>query len=145
MLGFTSVSPCPSAQELGRTVKRLQNRNHRRLDSRLIEVGTTLAQWGALRAIHEHPGASAHEIAEQTFRQTRRSGRWRPVCSKRGSSIGGPGKGRAVVHCLTDEGRLMVERGSAIAPEAGAAAFAALSEVERRGQWGLLQKALSIA
>ncbi|MBI0383988.1 MarR family transcriptional regulator, partial [Streptomyces albiflaviniger] len=38
-------------QVLGRAVKQAQYRQHRALDSALGEVGTTLAQWDALRAI----------------------------------------------------------------------------------------------
>ena len=54
-------------QELGRAVKQAQYRQHRALDSALQAVGTTLAQWDALRAIGNSPGASARELASATF------------------------------------------------------------------------------
>ncbi|MER7187616.1 MarR family transcriptional regulator, partial [Streptomyces hyaluromycini] len=38
-------------QVLGRAVKQAQYRQHRAMDSALSAVGTTLAQWDALRAI----------------------------------------------------------------------------------------------
>jgi DNA-binding MarR family transcriptional regulator len=54
-------------QILGRAVKAAQYRQHRALDSRLASVGSTLAQWDALRAIGRTPGASARELAAATF------------------------------------------------------------------------------
>lgn len=67
-----AVEPGSSAvpvdlEELGRAVKEAQYRHHRALDTRLSAVGTTLAQWDALRAIARTPGASAHELAVATF------------------------------------------------------------------------------
>ncbi|MEU1167474.1 helix-turn-helix domain-containing protein, partial [Streptomyces sp. NPDC005921] len=54
-------------QVLGRAVKQAQYRQHRAMDSALSAVGTTLAQWDALRAIDRSPGASARELAAATF------------------------------------------------------------------------------
>ncbi|NUR42372.1 MAG: MarR family transcriptional regulator, partial [Streptomyces sp.] len=54
-------------QILGRAVKAAQYRQHRTLDSRLASVGSTLAQWDALRAVARTPGASARELAAATF------------------------------------------------------------------------------
>jgi DNA-binding MarR family transcriptional regulator len=132
-------------QELGRAVKRLQNRNHRLLDAGLMEIGTTLAQWDALRTINDHPGASAHLLAEQSFQTDQSFGALATRLIEKGLVDRQPGKGRALVHSLTDEGRLMFERGAAIAAEAVAASFAALSEFERRQLFELLQKALGAA
>jgi DNA-binding MarR family transcriptional regulator len=132
-------------QELGRTVKRLQNRNHRRLDASLMEIGTTLAQWDALRTINENPGASAHVLAEQTFQTDQSFGALAARLVEKGLVDRRAGKGRALVHSLTDEGRVIFERGRAIAVGVAAASFAALSETERRQLFALLQKALSAA
>jgi DNA-binding MarR family transcriptional regulator len=132
-------------QELGRTVKRLQNRNHRRLDASLMEIGTTLAQWDALRTINENPGASAHVLAEQTFQTDQSFGAIATRLVEKGLVDRRAGKGRALVHSLTDEGRLMFERGTTIAVQVAVAAFAALSELEQRQLFELLQKALSAA
>ncbi|MFD0531826.1 hypothetical protein ACFQ1I_43030 [Kitasatospora arboriphila] len=54
-------------QELGRAVKRVQYRQHRALETGLAAVGTTLAQWDALRAVGRQPGASARTLAAETF------------------------------------------------------------------------------
>ena len=132
-------------QELGRTVKRLQHRNHRRLDSGLAEIGTTLAQWDALRTIDENPRASAHALAEHSFQTDQSFGALATRLIEKGLVDRRPGKGRALVHSLTDEGRLMFERGNAVAAQAGAAAFATLSGIERRQLFDLLQKTLSAA
>ena len=129
-------------QELGRAVKRLQSRNHRRLDAGLTEIGTTLAQWDALRTINDHPGASAHVLAEQSFQTDQSFGALATRLIEKGRVDRRPGKGRALVHSLTDEGRLMFERGTAIAVQVISASFAVLSEIERRQLLELLQKAL---
>ena len=132
-------------QELGRAVKRLQSRNHRRLDAGLMEIGATLAQWDALRTINDHPGASAHVLAEQSFQTDQSFGALAVRLIEKGLVDRRPGKGRALVHSLTDEGRSMFERGAAIALQVISASFAALSEVERRELLALLQKALGAA
>jgi len=132
----------PDVQELGRTVKRLQHRNHRRLDAQLAKIGTTLAQWDALRTIDENPGASAHVLAEHSFQTDQSFGALATRLIEKGLVDRRPGKGRALVHSLTDEGRLIFGRGNAVAAEVGAASFAALSEPERRQLLELLQKTL---
>jgi DNA-binding MarR family transcriptional regulator len=129
-------------QELGRAVKRLQSRNHRRLNAALMEIGTTLAQWDGLRTINGHPGASAHVLAEQSLQTDQSFGSLATALIERGLVDRRPGTGRALIHSLTDEGRLMFERGSAIAARVISASFAALSEVERRQLLALLLKAL---
>jgi DNA-binding MarR family transcriptional regulator len=130
-------------QALGRTVKRLQNRNHRQLDASLVTIGTTLAQWDALRTINDHPGASAHVLAEQSFQTDQSFGALATRLIEKGLVDRRQGKGRSLVHSLTDEGRLMFERGTAIAVQVIEASFAALSELERRQLLDLLKKVLS--
>jgi len=110
-----------------------------------MEIGTTLAQWDALRAINEHPGASAHVLAEQTFQTDQSFGALATRLIEKGLVARQPGKGRALVHSLTDEGRRILERGTSIAIRVAAAAFAPLSEPEQRQLFKLLQKALSAA
>ena len=132
-------------QELGRTVKRLQHRNHRRLDAGLAEIGTTLAQWDALRTINDHPGASAHVLAEQSFQTDQSFGALATRLIEKGLVDRRPGKGRALIHSLTDAGRSVFARGDAISIQVATASFAALSEVERRQLLALLQKTLGAA
>ncbi|MFP3381732.1 helix-turn-helix domain-containing protein, partial [Bacillus sp. SIMBA_069] len=52
---------------LGLEVKRAQYRNHRTMDAALHDVGITLVQWDALRAIERMPGGSGHDLAVATF------------------------------------------------------------------------------
>jgi DNA-binding MarR family transcriptional regulator len=115
------------------------------LDASLMEIGTTLAQWDALRTINENPGASAHVLAERTFQTDQSFGALATRLIEKGLVDRRPGKGRALVHSLTDEGRLMFERGTAIAVQVAVAAFSALSELEQRQLFELLEKALSVA
>jgi hypothetical protein len=56
-------------ERLGRAVKQLQHRHHRAMETQLTRIGTTLAQWDALRAIDRTPGSSARELAAATFQQ----------------------------------------------------------------------------
>lgn len=132
-----------TTQELGRGVKRLQNRNHRQLDTALTEIGTSLAQWDALRTINNHPGASAHVLAEQSFQTDQSFGALAVRLIEKGLVDRRPGKGRALVHSLTTEGRRIFEQGSAIAARVLESSFAALSQPERQQLFDLLQKALS--
>ena len=134
-----------NVQELGRAVKQLQSRNHRRLDAALMEIGTTLAQWDALRTINDHPGASAHVLAEQSFQTDQSFGSLATRLIEKGLVDRRQGKGRALVHSLTDEGRSMFERGAAITVQVISDSFAALSEFEKRQLFELLQKALGAA
>ena len=131
-----------AVQELGRSVKRLQNRNHRRLDAALTEIGTSLAQWDALRTINDYPGASAHVLAEQSFQTDQSFGALAVRLIEKGLVERRPGKGRALVHSLTIEGHRIFEQGSAIAARIIEDSFAALLQPERQQLFDLLQKAL---
>src|ERR1019366_3578457 len=61
------VKPMTDQQATGRLLKRAQWRNHRSADRALATVGTSLAQWDALRAISKSPDSSAHDLAIATF------------------------------------------------------------------------------
>jgi hypothetical protein len=76
------IAATPSSDGLGRRIKQVQYKHHRALDARLAAVGTTLAQWAALRAIGRLPGASAHALAVETFQSDQAFGTW-PTGSRR--------------------------------------------------------------
>jgi DNA-binding MarR family transcriptional regulator len=51
----------------GYLVKRVQQSLRRRCDAALRPIGLTMAQYAALRALADHPGASASELARLCF------------------------------------------------------------------------------
>lgn len=88
-------------QLLGRAVKQAQYRQHRALDSRLAAVGTTLAQWDALRAISRAPGAAARTLAAATFQSEQAFGTLAGRLAALGLIDRRPGTGRRIEHYLT--------------------------------------------
>ncbi|MFI9835317.1 MarR family winged helix-turn-helix transcriptional regulator [Streptomyces sp. NPDC051913] len=127
-------------QILGRAVKAAQYRQHRTLDSRLASVGSTLAQWDALRAVARTPGASARELAAATFQTEQAFGTLAGRLTAQGLLERRPGHGRRIDHHLTAEGERVLTAGHAIADEVLADCFGALSDAERDTLLGLLRK-----
>ena len=103
-------------EALGRAVKQVQYRHNRALDSRFATIGTTLAQWDALRAIDHLPGASAHKLSLATFQSDQAFG---VLCNR-----------------LTT----MLSAGHPIMRDVLATSFAALSNKERALLLSLLQR-----
>lgn len=116
--------------EIGRLIKLLQYRNHRSLDQRFSQIGTTLAQWDALRAVGGHPGASSHDLAERTFQTDQSFGALAVNLVDKGMITRTPGKGRMLSHVITDHGRDVLEKGNVIAQEFLQATFSPLNETE---------------
>jgi DNA-binding MarR family transcriptional regulator len=54
-------------EQLGLSIKRLQESVHWRLHSQLADIGISLVQWIALREIDRHPDSSQLRLAELTF------------------------------------------------------------------------------
>ncbi|MGV9665955.1 MarR family winged helix-turn-helix transcriptional regulator [Nocardia niigatensis] len=127
-------------QALGRAIKQAQYRHHRALDSRLTTVGTTLAQWDALRAIDREPGSSARALAEETFQSEQAFGTLANRLASRGLIDRTPGHGRLIEHRLTPEGRRTLAAGNKIADNVLAESFADLSASERETLRALLQR-----
>ncbi|MER6128766.1 MarR family winged helix-turn-helix transcriptional regulator [Streptomyces sp. NPDC001795] len=125
-------------QILGRAVKQAQYRQHRALDSRLASVGTTLAQWDALRAISRTPGASARSLAAATFQSEQAFGTLAGRLVAQGLVERRPGHGRRIEHHLTPAGEETLKAGHQVADEVLAECFAPLSEAERTTLHGLL-------
>ncbi|WP_328540234.1 MarR family winged helix-turn-helix transcriptional regulator [Streptomyces sp. NBC_00344] len=125
-------------QTLGRAVKQAQYRHHRALDTRLSTVGTTLAQWDALRAVGRTPGASAHDLAMATFQSDQAFGTLASRLSAQGLVERRPGVGRRIEHHLTAHGAEVLAAGHLIADDVLATSFAPLSEAERTTLMDLL-------
>ena len=129
-------------QPLGHAIKRVQHKHHRTLDAALIEIGTTLAQWDALRAIARSPESSSHKLAGLTFQSDQSFGALANRMVDRGLIRRVAGEGRAILHHLTPEGEAMLAAGNGVADRLLAASFAPLTRAERRQLQGLLAKLL---
>jgi DNA-binding MarR family transcriptional regulator len=129
-------------QPLGRAIKRVQYRHHRTLDAALIQIGTTLAQWDALRAISRNPDSSSHKLAGITFQTDQSFGALANRMAERGLIRRVPGEGRAILHHLTPDGETALAAGHVLADRVLAASFAPLTQAERQLLQGLLGKLL---
>ncbi|MFH8221261.1 MarR family winged helix-turn-helix transcriptional regulator [Streptomyces sp. NPDC018057] len=130
-------------QTLGRAVKLAQYRQHRALDSALSAVGTTLAQWDALRAVGRTPGASARELAAATFQSEQAFGTLVGRLASQGLVERTPGRGRRIEHHLTPAGERVLASGHQVADEVLASCFAALSADDREQLLLLLRRLTS--
>lgn len=125
-------------QLLGRAIKQAQYRHHRQLDTRLAALGTTLAQWDALRAIKRQPGASAHALAVSTFQSDQAFGTLANRLLAQQLIERRPGQGRRIEHHLTPAGRALLAAAHPVADEVLADSFAGLTEQERAALLALL-------
>ena len=98
-------------ERLGRAIKQVQWRHHRALDSRLRALGTTLAQWDALRAIANAPAASATSSALATFQSDQAFGTLANRLEAQHLIVRTPGHGRRIEHRLTPAGETLLEQG----------------------------------
>jgi DNA-binding MarR family transcriptional regulator len=114
-------------QEIGLGIKRVQNRHHRALDSRLSKLGLSLVQWDALRHLSASPDASLHELAQLTFQSDQAFGTLATRMVERGLIERVDGPGRAVRHRITRKGANLLDAGGAIADEVLAESFASLT------------------
>ncbi len=71
------------------------------MDRRLREVGSSLPQWDALRAISRRPDSSAHALAEITFQTDQSFGTLANRLEARSLIERFKGPGRAIRHRLT--------------------------------------------
>ena len=125
-------------ETLGRRIKQVQYRHHRALDAGLATVGTTLAQWDALRAIDRFPGASAHTLAVETFQSDQSFGALANRLAAKGLIERRPGRGRRIEHHLTPAGAQTLAAGHPVAEAVFRSSFADLSENERSELLALL-------
>ncbi|MBT1184007.1 winged helix-turn-helix transcriptional regulator [Streptomyces sp. CJ_13] len=127
-------------QTLGRAVKQVQYRQHRALEGGLTAIGTTLAQWDALRAIGNARGASARELAAVTFQSEQAFGTLASRLVAQGLVVRRPGHGRRIEHNLTPEGERVLKEGHRVADEVLASCFSVLPAADRTTLLGLLQR-----
>jgi DNA-binding MarR family transcriptional regulator len=118
-------------ETLGRRIKQVQYRHHRALDAGLSAVGTTLAQWDALRAIGRFPGASAHTLAVETFQSDQSFGALANRLASQGLIERRPGRGRRIEHRLTPAGTKILAAGHPVAQAVFRSSFTDLSKKER--------------
>ncbi|MFE9119968.1 MarR family winged helix-turn-helix transcriptional regulator [Streptomyces sp. NPDC007172] len=127
-------------QALGKAVKAAQYRQHRSLDTHLAAIGSTLAQWDALRAIDNAPGASARELAATTFQSEQAFGALAGRLVAQGLVDRRKGHGRRIEHHLTAEGRRVLRAGHEVADAALAECFEGLTTGDRASLLALLRK-----
>jgi len=117
--------------ELGLAIKRAQYRNHRTMDAALRDVGVSLVQWDALRAIDRMPGASGHDLALATFQSDQAFGTLANRLVDRGLISRTAGRGRRIEHTLTASGRAALQAGQQLADDVLDDLFAPLDEKQR--------------
>ncbi|HEX4461667.1 MAG TPA: helix-turn-helix domain-containing protein [Polyangia bacterium] len=127
-------------QTLGRAVKQAQYRHHRALEKHLATVGTTLAQWDALRAIDSSPGDSAHALAEATFQSDQAFGTLANRLLALKLITREPGQGRRIEHHLTALGKAKLAAGHKVALGVLERSFRELGERDRKLLHGLLMR-----
>ena len=148
-LGYDGDMTVPSQniplQALGRAIKQVQHRHHRMLDQALRNIGSSLAQWDALRAIDQHPEASSHQLAVLTFQTDQAFGELAARMVRQGWITRQTGKGRAVKHQLTPEGESILAQGHPLVSAVLEETFGPLTEPERQTLGQLLNRMLSEA
>lgn len=128
---------------LGRTVKQAQHRQHRTVDAALNEIGTTIVQWDALRAIGNEPGASAHDLAIATFQTDQSFGTLANRLEAQSLIRRAPGEGRRINHQLTPAGERLLAAANEVAARIRTELYAPLSETDRRTLQRLLNRLLA--
>ncbi|MFF1402645.1 MarR family winged helix-turn-helix transcriptional regulator [Streptomyces sp. NPDC058294] len=118
-------------ETLGQAIKRAQYRNHRAADAALRDIGVSLVQWDALRAIDRMPGASGHELAVATFQSDQAFGTLASRLVARGLIARSAGRGRRLEHTLTETGRTALEAGRQVMVGVLQELFAQLDEAQR--------------
>jgi DNA-binding MarR family transcriptional regulator len=127
-------------QATGRLLKRAQWRNHRAADRALAAVGTSLAQWDALRAISESPDSSAHDLAIATFQSDQAFGTLANRLEVQGLIARTSGRGRRVEHALTEAGHQTLAAGLEVTRATSERAFAGLTAKEVQTLHDLLER-----
>jgi DNA-binding MarR family transcriptional regulator len=118
-------------ETLGQAIKRAQYRNHRTMDAALRDVGVSLVQWDALRAIDRMPGASGHDLAVATFQSDQAFGTLANRLVDRGLISRTAGLGRRIEHTLTASGQAALLEGHRLAVGVLEDLFAPLEEEQR--------------
>ena len=109
----------------------------------MAAIGTTLAQWDALRTIKSNAGASGHTLATLTFQTDQSLGALINKLVHQRLINRHAGVGRSLFYTLTDQGRQMLKDGSKVVEDVLEVSFRSLSPPERENLFALLGKVLS--
>jgi DNA-binding MarR family transcriptional regulator len=118
-------------EALGRALKQAQYRQHRAADLALGDIGTTLVQWDALRAIASAPGASAHDLAMATFQTDQSFGTLANRLAAQDLIDRRSGEGRRIEHRLTVKGEKLLAAANIITDRVRGELYAPLSQDHR--------------
>lgn len=132
-----------SMQDVGLSIKRVQNRHHRAVDASLAPLGISLVQWDALRHLNRNPDASLHDLAQLTFQSDQAFGTLATRMVDRGLIERVTGPGRAIRHRLTDRGAELLQRGSALVDGVLTESFAGLNSRQLQQLGSLLDRLLA--
>jgi DNA-binding MarR family transcriptional regulator len=131
-------------ERLALLIKKVQHRHHRLLDAELTaNLGVSLVQWGALREIRRNPTGSMHQLAKLTFNSDQAFGTLTTRLLRLGLIKRSPGKGRAVIHSLTEKGERLLQQGRKFVVAALEESFAILSEKDCAVLLGLFTRLLT--
>ncbi|MEA9985838.1 MULTISPECIES: MarR family winged helix-turn-helix transcriptional regulator [Subtercola] len=130
-------------ERLGRSLKRVQHRDHRALDAALRETGISLVQWDALRAIDRAPGSSAHALAAASFQSDQAFGTLASRLVSAGYIERRPGPGRRIEHHLTTDGHDALDAGRRATDRVWRALFGSLDSEQRMTLQLLLDRLLA--
>src|SRR5215470_33985 len=130
-------------ERLARAVKQAQHRQHRALDRALGNIGTTLVQWDAMRAIAAEPGASAHRLALATFQTDQAFGTLANRLEAQHLIERGLGEGRRIAHRLSPRGRQMLADANVVVERVRNELYVDLSAADRRALATLLERVLA--
>jgi len=129
-------------QVVGYLVKRVQQALRRRCDVALNPIGLSMAQYAVLRALADHPEASAAELARLCF-VTRQSLQGVLAGLRSGGlveSADGPARGRARSLRLTPSGVRRLAAGGAAIGNVESAMVDGIAAADRRQLVGLLTR-----
>jgi DNA-binding MarR family transcriptional regulator len=126
----------------GYLVKRVQTSFRRRSDAALQAVGVSMAQYAALRALADHPDASAAELGRLCFVTRQSLGDVLTVLRTAGlvETADLPPRGRAQALQLTATGRGAVRSADRAVKAVDTAMTEGLSKAERRHLTALLTR-----
>ncbi|MFA1546592.1 MarR family winged helix-turn-helix transcriptional regulator [Actinomadura chokoriensis] len=125
-------------QVLARAVRQAQYRQNRALDGGLARIGTTPAQWDALRAISRSPGASGRALAAETYQSEQAFGTLAGRLVAQNLIDRHRGRGRSIEHHLTPAGEKVLADGHAVVDDVLAELFSPLSDRDRETLLDLL-------
>ncbi|RDS79653.1 MarR family transcriptional regulator [Dyella monticola] len=129
-------------ENLGLSIKRLQDQHHRTLDTRLTALGVSLVQWHALREIARHPESSQLRLAELTFNSAQAFGALVTRMERASLVRRTPTVGRAFALSLTPKGERLLKEGRQVVLDVLADSFGGLSDNECLALQKLVAKAL---